>query len=65
MVPIAVAASMVRNAISSETNSDSRRVGSLRNSSYHCREKPSKLVSDLIELNENRITTRIGVNRKR
>ena len=61
----AVAASIVSSAISSEVNSDSRRVGSLRNSSYHCSEKPSKLVSDLSPLNENRITTKIGTNRNR
>ena len=64
-VPRTVAASIVRNAISSEANSDSRRASSFRNSSYHCSEKPSKVVSDLTELNENRITTKIGANRKK
>ena len=64
-VPSTVAASIVRKAISSEVNSDSRRLASLRNSSYHCSEKPSKTFSDLIELNENRITTKIGANRNR
>src|SRR4051794_1680528 len=64
-VPIAVAASIVSAAISSEVNSDWRSDGSFKNSLYHWVEKPSKLVSDLIELNENRITTTIGANRNR
>ena len=64
-VPSTVAATIVSTAISSETNSDSRRVGSLRNSSYHCSEKPWNYCSDLIELNEKRTTTTIGMNRNR
>ncbi len=65
IVPITVAASTVSAAISSEAKSDWRSDSSSRNSLYHCSEKPSKSFSDLIELNENRITTKIGANRKR
>ena len=64
-VPSTVAASIVTKAISSEVNSDSRRLGSLRNSSYHCSEKPLKLESDLIELKEKRTTTKIGRKRNK
>ena len=46
-VPRMVATTIVITAISSEANSDSRRVGSLRNSSYHCSEKPSNDVQRL------------------
>ena len=56
---------IVTTAIRSETNSDSLEVGSLRKSRYHSSEKPWKDCRDLTELNENRMTTAIGMNRKR
>ncbi len=64
-VPRMVAAIIVITAICSETKSDSRSVGSSKNSPYHCSEKPSKFCSDFVVLNENRTTIAIGRNRKR
>ena len=64
-VPRIVATTIVITAIRSETNRDSRSVGSLRNSLYHCSEKPWNDCSDLTELNEKRTTTAIGMNRNR
>src|SRR5689334_22979976 len=64
-VPMIVAQTIVIRAIRIETHSDSRSVSSAKNSSYHCSEKPWNDCSDLTELNENRITTAIGTNRKR
>ena len=64
-VPRIVATTIVITAIRSETNSDSRSVGSLRKSEYHCSEKPWNDCSDLTELNEKRTTTAIGMNRNR
>ena len=65
IVPRIVPATIDSTAISSEANRESTRVWSLRNSSYHCSENPSKFCSDLIELKLKRMTTKIGANRNR
>ena len=64
-VPSMVAATMVSSAISSEANSDSRSSGLSRKALYHSSDSPSIATSDFWPLNENRITTKIGTNRKR
>jgi hypothetical protein len=61
-VPSTVATSVVAAAICTEARSDSRRDGSSRNVSYQRRENPEKTCSERSELNEKRITTRIGAN---
>ena len=50
-------------AISIDAISDSRSSSSFQNVSYQRSESPSSTCSDLIPLNENRITTAIGANR--
>ena len=62
-VPSTVATTVVTAAISIEVNSDVRSDSSSKNSSYQRNEKPSNVCSDFAELNENRITIRIGANR--
>jgi hypothetical protein len=63
VVPSSVAATVVIAAISSDVNSDRRSVSSAKKSSYQRSENPSNVCSERAELNENRITTRIGANR--
>jgi hypothetical protein len=62
-VPITVATTVVMAAILIDVISDSRSSSSFQNASYQRNESPSSTCSDLIPLNEKRITTTIGANR--
>ena len=64
-VPSTVATTIVTRAISMLAMSELRSDSDWKNVSYQRRLKPSKFCSDLLELNENRITRKIGANRTR
>ena len=62
-VPSSVATTIVIAAILRLAYSGFVTVSSFKNVRYQRRESPSKLESELDELNENTITTMIGTNR--
>ncbi len=59
-----VATTIVMRAIWMLAASESRYDSDSKNCSYQRVLKPSKFCSDFVELNENRITSAIGENRK-
>ena len=59
-----VETTIVASAISMLAISESRSDSLWKNVSYQRQLKPSKSCSERLELNENRITSTIGVNRK-